>query len=129
MTSASAAAAASTGDDSGFKEIGSEDDQFSTFMDIEKISSLGPSDRDADSSIDRLALFSSAGIAREGHHDVAGQGHADGGAHSRLGTEGGEARLREGGNEWAHRGEGASVERQDHGRQDLGRELPPSQIF
>ena len=35
-------------DGDAFDEIGSEDDLFSTFMDIEKISSSGPSNRDCD---------------------------------------------------------------------------------
>ncbi|CAL4939259.1 unnamed protein product [Urochloa decumbens] len=65
-------------DGDGFDEIGSEDDLFSTFMDIEKISTSGPSDRDRDraaetsspprpkhrhsSSIDGSGLFFSPGV-------------------------------------------------------------------
>jgi len=63
-------------DGDAFDEIGSEDDLFSTFMDIEKISSSGPSDRDRaaetsspprpkhrhSSSVDGSGLFFSPGI-------------------------------------------------------------------
>ncbi|XP_066320207.1 bZIP transcription factor 18-like [Miscanthus floridulus] len=80
-------------DGDAFDEIGSEDDLFSTFMDIEKISSSGPSNRDRDraaktssllrpkhrhsSSVDGSGLFFSPGIggARgEGCRGVAGRG-------------------------------------------------------
>jgi hypothetical protein len=71
----------------GFDEIGSEDDLFSTFMDIEKISSSGPSDRDRDraaetsspprpkhrhsSSVDGSGLFFSPGVGGGSGKDAA----------------------------------------------------------
>jgi hypothetical protein len=74
-------------DGDGFDEIGSEDDLFSTFMDIEKISSSGPSDRDRDraaetsspprpkhrhsSSVDGSGLFFSPGIGGGAGKDAA----------------------------------------------------------
>ncbi|XP_062215671.1 transcription factor RF2b-like [Phragmites australis] len=76
------------GDGDGFDEIGSEDDLFSTFMDIEKISSSGPaagSDRDRaaetsspprpkhrhSSSVDGSGLFFSPGIGGAGKDAAA----------------------------------------------------------
>ncbi|XP_066341216.1 transcription factor RF2b-like [Miscanthus floridulus] len=74
-------------DGDAFDEIGSEDDLFSTFMDIEKISSSGPSNRDRDraaetsspprpkhrhsSSIDGSGLFFSPGIGSGAGKDAA----------------------------------------------------------
>ncbi|KAG0551224.1 hypothetical protein BDA96_01G405100 [Sorghum bicolor] len=74
-------------DGDAFDEIGSEDDLFSTFMDIEKISSSGPSDRDRDraaetsspprpkhrhsSSVDGSGLFFSPGIGGGAGKDAA----------------------------------------------------------
>jgi len=71
----------------GFDEIGSEDDLFSTFMDIEKISSSGPSDRDRDraaetsspprpkhrhsSSVDGSGLYFSPGVGGRAGKDAA----------------------------------------------------------
>ncbi|KAG2540967.1 transcription factor RF2b-like isoform X1 [Panicum virgatum] len=71
----------------GFDEIGSEDDLFSTFMDIEKISSSGPSDRDRDraaetsspprpkhrhsSSVDGSGLYFSPGVGGGAGKDAA----------------------------------------------------------
>ncbi|CAD6343465.1 unnamed protein product [Miscanthus lutarioriparius] len=70
-----------------FDEIGSEDDLFSTFMDIKKISSSGPSNRDRDrtaetssppcpkhrhgSSVDGSGLFFSPGIGGGAGKDAA----------------------------------------------------------
>ncbi|PWZ05141.1 Transcription factor RF2b [Zea mays] len=68
-----------------FDDIGSEDDLFSTFMDIEKISSSGPSDRDRaaetsspprpkhrhSSSVDGSGLFFSPGIGGGAGKDAA----------------------------------------------------------
>ena len=72
-------------DGDAFDEIGSEDDLFSTFMDIEKISSSGPSDRDRaaetsspprpkhrhSSSVDGSGLFFSPGIGGGAGKDAA----------------------------------------------------------
>ena len=74
-------------DGDAFDEIGSEDDLFSTFMDIEKISSSGPSNRDRDgaaetsspqrpkhrhsSSVDGSGLFFSPGIGGGAGKDAA----------------------------------------------------------
>jgi hypothetical protein len=72
-------------DGDAFDEIGSEDDLFSTFMDIEKISSSGPADRDRaaetsspprpkhrhSSSVDGSGLFFSPGIGGGAGKDAA----------------------------------------------------------